>query len=186
MQDKEIVELYWNRDEKAIAETTVKYGKYCKSIAMNIVCENEDAEECVNDTYLQTWNSIPPHRPGLLSAFLGKIVRNLAFNKYKSIHSAKRGGYEVTLILDELCEIISDNESVEDHALRQEMIKDINSFIRTLPEEKQYMFIRRYWYSDSIMDIAKQCGRTENSISVELSRIRNKLRVYLIERGYDL
>lgn len=186
MEDKDIVGLYWDRDEKAITETSVKYGRYCKRIAMNIVCNNEDAEECVNDTYLHTWNCIPPHKPSLLSAFLGKIVRNLSFNRYKSIHSAKRGGYEVTLILDELCEIVSDNETVEDHAIRQEMIRDINSFIHDLSEEKQYMFIRRYWYSDRIIDIAKQCGRTENSVSVELCRIRNKLRDHLIERGHEL
>ena len=186
MEDKEIVALYWKRDEKAISETAVKYGKYCKRIALNIVCNNEDAEECVNDTYLQTWNSIPPHKPNLLSTFLGKIVRNLSFNKYKSIHSEKRGGYEVTLILDELSEIISDNESVEDHILQLEMIKEINSFIYNLSKEKQYMFIRRYWYSDSIIEIATQCRRTANSVSVELSRIRNKLRDHLIERGYDL
>ncbi len=186
MEDKDIVELYWNRDKKAIAETSEKYGKYCKRIAMNIVCNNEDAEECVNDAYLQTWNCIPPHKPNLLSTFLGKIVRNLSFNKYKSIHSAKRGGYEVTLILDELCEIVSDNDTVEDHVIRQEIIRDINSFIHDLAKEKQYMFIRRYWYSDSIIDIAKKCGRTKNSISVELGRIRIKLRNYLIERGHDL
>ena len=186
MEDKEIVALYWKRDEKAISETAVKYGKYCKRIALNIVCNNEDAEECVNDTYLQTWNSIPPHKPSLLSTFLGKIVRNLSFNKYKSIHSAKRGGYEIALILDEICEIVSDKDSVEDHVIRQEMIRDINSFIQNLSEEKQYMFIRRYWYSDSIIDIAKQCEKTENNVSTVLGRIRNKLRNYLIERGYDL
>ena len=186
MEDKDIVQLYWNRDEKAISETSVKYGNFCKRIAMNIVCNHEDAEECVNDTYLQTWNSIPPHKPHLLSAFLGKIVRNLSFNKYKSIHSIKRGGYEVPLILDEICEIVSDRESVENHVIRQEMVRDINNFIQNLSEEKQYMFIRRYWYSDSIIYIANQCGRTENTTSVELGRIRKRLREYLIERGYDL
>ena len=186
MKDQDIVHLYWIRDERAIAETAVKYGTYCHSIAVKIVASHEDAEECVNDTYLQTWNSIPPHKPNLLSVYLGKIVRNLSFNKYKAMHAAKRGGYEIALILDELCEIVSDRESVEDQVIRQEMIRDINAFLHRLSEEKQYMFIRRYWYSDSIIEIAKQCGKTENAVSAELGRIRKKLRSDLTERGYDL
>lgn len=186
MEDKDIVHLYWERNERAITETSVKYGKYCKSIAINILNNNEDADECVNDAYLNTWNSIPPHKPNILSTFLGKIVRNLSFNKYKQIHSLKRGGYETTLILDELSEIVSDDESVEDAVIREEMIKTINEFIFTLSEEKRYIFIRRYWYSDSIKNIADNCDCSANSISVDLNRIRNKLRDYLIERGYEL
>lgn len=186
MEDMEIVQMYWDRNEQAIAETSAKYGSYCTSIAMNILNNREDAEECVNDTYMNTWNSIPPHKPNMLSTFLGKIVRNLSLNKYKHIHRAKRGGNEFALILDELGEIVSDKEEILDNVIRNELIKTINSFIATLSEEKQYMFFRRYWYSDSIKDIAAGCGRTENYISVELGRIRNKLRVHLTERGYDL
>lgn len=186
MEDKNIVQLYFDRNERAITETSMKYGRYCSNIAMNILNNHEDAEECVNDTYLNTWNSMPPHKPKMLSTFLGKIVRNLSFNKYKAIHSIKRGGYEISIILDEICEIVSDDENVEDCVIREELVKDINKFIDTLSKEKQYMFIRRYWYSDSITYIAKKCGRSENSISVELSRIRYKLRIYLSERGYEL
>ena len=186
MEDKDIVRLYWDRNERAIDETSAKYGSYCTSIAMNILNNREDAEECVNDTYLNTWKSIPPHKPNMLSTFLGKIVRNLSFNKYKHIHSIKRGGDEISLILDELSEIVSGKETVLDNVLRNELIKTIDNFIKTLSEEKRYIFIRRYWYSDSIKAIAAECSRTENSISVELNRMRNKLRKYLAERGYDL
>lgn len=186
MEDKDIVQMYWDRDERAIAETSAKYGRYCANIAMNILNNHEDAEECVNDAYLNAWNSIPPHRPGILSAFLGRIVRNISLNKYKHIHTAKRGGFEITLILDELGEIVSDEEAVIDVAVRNELVRTINGFIAALSEEKQYMFFRRYWYSDSIKSIAARCGRTENYISVELGRIRKKLRGYLTERGYEL
>lgn len=186
MNDKDIVQLFWDRNEQAITETSLKYGHYCSVIAKNILDSDEDAEECVNDVYLNTWNSIPPHKPKMLSAFLGKIVRNLSFNKYKSIHSMKRGGYEISLILDELGEIVSGEESVEDNIQRNELIKTINNFIGTLSAEKRYIFIRRYWYSDKIAVIANRCGRTENSINVELSRTRKKLREYLTERGYEI
>ena len=186
MEDKDIVQLFWDRNEQAITETSSKYGHYCFSIARNILNNREDAEECVNDTYLNTWKSIPPHKPEMLSTFLGKIVRNLSFNKYKSVHSMKRGGYEISLILDELAEIVSDEESVEDNIIRNELLKAIDDFIKTLSDEKKYIFIRRYWYSDKITAIANQCGRTENSVNVELNRIRKKLRDYLTERGYEI
>lgn len=186
MNDEDIVQLFWDRNEQAITETSSKYGSYCLSIAKNILGNHEDAEECVNDTYLNTWNSIPPQKPKILSAFLGKIVRNLSFNKYKATHTLKRGGYEMELILDELGEIVSDNESVEDIVIRNELIVVINEFINNLSDEKRYIFVRRYWYSDKITTIANQCGRTENSIHVELNRIRKKLHNYIIERGYDI
>lgn len=186
MEDQDIVRMYWERNERAITETSAKYGRYCTSIAMNILKNHEDAEECVNDTYLNAWNSIPPHKPSVLSAFLGKIVRNLSFNKYKHIHSEKRGGYEIPVILDELSDIVSNEETALDSAIRHEMMKAINDFIGTLSQEKRYIFIRRYWYSDCIKAIADQCGRTENAVSVELNRMRNKLRDDLTERGYDL
>lgn len=186
MEDKEIVSLYFDRNEQAIAETARKYGSYCTSIAMNILNDRQDAEECVNDTYMSTWNAIPPHKPSVLSTFLGKITRNLSFNKYKAKHSAKRGGYEIALILDELSEVVSDEDTVEDHIDQAELIKAVNAFLSELPENKRYMFVRRYWYSDSLKEIASRCGRTENSTAVELSRIRKALRVYLSERSFEL
>ena len=186
MEDKDIVQLYWDRNEQAIAETSAKYGRHCTNIAMNILNNPEDAEECVNDTYMKTWDSVPPNRPVILSAFLGRIVRNLSLNRYKRDRTAKRGGNEMTVILDELGDIVSDEEAAIDVVIRNELVQTINSFIAALPKEKQYMFFRRYWYSDSIKAIASNCGRTENYISVELGRIRKKLRVYLTERGYEL
>ena len=186
MEDKDIVQLYFARNEQAIVETSVKYGNYCMSIAMNILNNPEDAEESVNDTYLKTWNSIPPHKPNILSTFLGKIVRNISFNKYKANHAMKRGGNEISAILDEISEIVSNNESVEDEVIANELANAVNDFINTLSELKRHIFIRRYWYSDKISVIAHRCGSSENYIHVELNRIRKQLRNYLIERGYEL
>lgn len=183
MEDKEIVALYWARDEKAIQETALKYGSYCTAVAMHILENREDAEECVNDAYLSAWNAIPPHKPALLSTFLGKIVRNLSFNRYQQKHAQKRGGGEIAVILDELSEILPDREAVEEQVIRKELLRAIEDFLRTLPEDRRCMFLRRYWYSDSIGDIAAQCGRTENAVSVTLNRIRSRLRAYLTERG---
>lgn len=183
MEDQNIIKLYFDRDEAAISETASKYGKYCRIIAMNILGSHEDAEECVNDTYLGAWNSMPPQKPSMLSVFLGRITRNLSFNKYKYYHADKRGGGETALILDELSEIVSGEESVEDEVLERELINEINSFLNALPEHKRGIFIRRYWYSDSISSIAERYGITENAASVTLNRIRNKLREYLTERG---
>lgn len=135
----------------------------------------------LTDTYLKTWNSIPPHKPNILSTFLGKIVRNLSFNKYKANHTMKRGGNEISVILDEISEIVSNNESVEDEVITKELEKAINDFINTFSDLKRYIFIRRYWYSDKISVIAYQCGKSENYVHVELNRIRKQLRNYLIE-----
>lgn len=186
MGDKDIIKLYFERNEQAICETSAKYGNYCKSISLNIVGNYEDAEECVNDTYLGAWKSIPPHKPAVLSAFLGKIVRNLSFNKYKAIHAQKRIGNEFSAVLDELCEIVSDKENAEDEVIMKEMVSDINQFLDSLSEEKRYIFIRRCFYADSIKQIAKNCKRNENYISVELSRTRHKLKEHLTKRGYEL
>ncbi len=186
MDDAKIVQLYFERNEQAIQETADKYGNYCISIAKNILGNNEDAEECVNDTYLNTWNSIPPHKPKMLSTFLGKIVRNLAFNRYKHNHADKRGGGELPLVLDELAECVSDNDGITDAYVMKELVSTINEFLSTLAEDKRSIFIRRYWYTESIIDIAKSHGMESAAVSMTLSRIRSKLHNYLIERGYDI
>ena len=186
MEDKEILRLYCDRDQRAISETSAKYGRFCGKIAMNILHSREDAEECVNDTYLRAWNSIPPVIPSIFSAFLGRITRNLSFNRYKALHADKRGGGETALILDELAEIVSDGETPENELMRRELTKEINEFLTGLSEEKRGMFIRRYWYSDKVSDIAERYGKTESTISVTLNRLRKKLRDFLKERGYDL
>lgn len=186
MEDCKIVQLYWNRDPNAITQTANKYGNYCAAIAKNILGNNEDAEECVNDTYMSAWNSMPPHKPDVLSAFLGKITRNLSFNRYKFEHARKRGGSEIPSVLDELSECISGTKNVEKELEYKELIKSINSFLDNLSYEKRSLFVRRYWYSDSIRTIAKQHNMKESSVSMTLKRLRTKLKKYLLERGFEL
>ena len=185
MEDDKIVQLYWDRDETAITATSDKYGAYCLSISRNILGNNEDAQECVNDTYLKAWNTIPPHRPAMLSTFLGKITRNLSFDRYKASRRDKRGGSQTALVLDELGEIIADKRS-DDEFDRKELLESINAFLSSLPPDKRKMFVCRYWYAYSIPEIAKRFGMTENNVSVSLNRTRQKLRNYLKERGFDL
>lgn len=186
MEDSKIVQLYWDRSPDAISQTAKKYGTYCTSIARNILGNREDAEECVNDTYMNAWNSMPDHRPSVLSTYLGKITRNLAFNRYKRERAEKRGGSEIPLILDELGECVSGKENVEKELAYKELINMINTFLKTLPVKKRNIFVCRYWYSDSVADIAKQLGMKENAVSMVLSRLRMRLREYLVERGVEI
>lgn len=186
MDDIKIVQLYWERDQNAITETEAKYGNYCTSIAINILGNNEDAEECVNDTYMNAWNSMPPHRPTMLSTFLGKITRNLSFNRYKHNNADKRGGSEISAVLDELSECVSGKNNVEQEIEYKELVKAIDSFLDTLSPEKRSIFVCRYWYTDSISEIAKQFHMRENTVSMTLNRIRLKLKKYLIDGGYEL
>lgn len=186
MDDKDIIQLYLDRDQCALSETAMKYGKYCFTVAMNILGNKEDAEECVNDTYLSTWNAIPPAMPTIFSSFLGKITRNLAFNKYKYNHAKKRGNGELMLVLDELAECVSGIDDVEQESDRQKLAATINSFLETLPSKKRNIFICRYWYSDSISSIAQRYKMTESNVSVTLSRLRSRFKEYLLERGYDV
>lgn len=186
MDDAKIVQMYFDRDEQAIPATADKYGNYCASIANNILGNHEDAEECVNDTYLNTWNAIPPHRPKMLSTFLGKIVRNLAFNRYKHNTADKRGGGEITAVLDELAGCVSGNDNVEQIYEHKELVAAINGFLGTLPAEKRNIFVCRYWYTDSISNIAARYKMTYAAVSMELNRLRTKLHNYLTEREYEL
>ena len=186
MDDAKIVQLYWDRNERAILATADKYGNYCASIAKNILGNHEDAEECVNDTYLNAWNSMPPHRPSILSTFLGKIVRNLSIKRYKHNTADKRGGGQATVVLDEIAEFVSDADSVEQEIDRKELVTAIDSFLDRLPAAKRNIFICRYWYFDSISDIANRFRMTENNVSVTLNRLRLKLHNYLLERGFEL
>jgi len=184
MDDAKIVQMYFDRDEQAVPATAEKYGNYCTSIAKNILGNHEDAEECVNDTYLNTWNAIPPHRPQMLSTFLGKIVRNLAFNRYKHNTADKRGGGEIAAVLDELAGCVSGND-VEQAYEYKELVVAINDFLRTLPTEQRNIFVCRYWYTDSISDIAARYNMTHFAVSMRLNRLRTKLHNYLFERGYE-
>ena len=186
MDDAKIVQMYFDRNEQAIAATADKYGNYCSSIANNILGNHEDAEECVNDTYLNAWNAIPPHRPKMLSAFLGKIVRNLAFNKYKYNTADKRGGGEITAVLDELACCVSGNEGIEQVYEYKQLVAVINDFLGTLPAEKRNIFVCRYWHTDGILDIAARFNMSYAAVSMTLNRLRTKLHNYLVERGYEL
>lgn len=186
MEDSVIVRMYWDRNEEALSATAKKYGSYCLSIAKNIVGNNEDAEECVNDTYLQTWNSIPDNKPEMLSTYLAKITRNLSFNRYKRNNAEKRGGGQIGLVLDELSDLIASPDEPDKEFDSRLLSKAINTFLSNLSVKKRQIFMCRYWYADSIKDIAKRFGMTENNVSVTLNRLRQKLSEYLKESGYEL
>lgn len=186
MNDDQIIELYWQRNDAAIQETSRKYGAYCFAIADNILNCREDSEECVNDTWLQTWNSIPPQRPNIFRIYLAKIIRNLSFNRHQAQHAAKRGGGEITLVLDELAECIAGESDVVDTYQQKELEQSINCFVRSLAERDGNIFIRRYFFTESVSQIAKCYHLTENNVMVILSRTRRKLRIYLEKEGYVL
>ena len=186
MEDFRIVELYWQRDADAIPATSEKYGGYCAAIARNILGNEEDTEECVNDTWLRAWNSMPPHRPNALAAFLGKITRNLSFNRYKQNRADKRGGGELPLVLEELGECVSGTDSVEGELDKKELLGAINVFLKGLTPEKRAVFVCRYWYADSVGDIAARVGMTESHVSMTLTRLRRSLHEYLTKEGFTL
>lgn len=186
MEDTKIVDLYWLRVPEAISETARKYGNYLDSIAMNILRNHEDSQECVNDTYLNAWNAIPPHRPSMLRTFLGKLTRNLAFNRFKKERAERRGGGEICLVLDELADCVSGRDDVEAAYDRKLLVAAIDEFLQRQPERKRRIFLCRYWYADSIRSIARRFSLTEGNVSVILSRLRISLRQYLLERGFDL
>lgn len=184
MDDRSIVALYWQRNERAIEETVTKYGKYLYSISYQILSNEEDAEECVNDTYNDAWQAMPPHRPSILSTFLGKITRRNSIDLWRKHNAEKRGGGEIALVLDELEECVSGNNDVESEIERQELQKKINVFLMGLPRRECHVFICRYWYMNSISDIAKQFNYSESKIKSMLFRTRDKLRIMLEKEGY--
>ena len=176
MDDSRIIELYWQRAEQAVVETDAKYGGYCYAIAYNILSNREDAEESVSDTYLAAWRSIPPKRPSILSAFLGKITRYISLDRWKSRSAYKRGGGEVPLALEELEDCVSGGESPEETLLRRELVMRLNRFLEELPETERRVFLCRYWYLDSVSDIARRFGFSESKVTSMLHRTRQKLR----------
>ena len=184
MEDGKIVELYWLREESAIAKTDEKYGNYCRSIAMNILQNPEDTEESVSDTYLAAWNTIPPHRPAILATFLGKLTRRISIDRWRQNHALKRGGNEVKVALEELEECVSERQTAEDAVIDKEMIESVNDFLKHLPKAQRQMFLLRYWYLEPIERIARQFGLTANHTRVLLHRIRQRLRTHLAKEGY--
>lgn len=184
MDDVRIVALYWERSDTAIPETASKYGSYLTSISYNILASREDAEECVNDTYHDAWSSIPPHRPSILSTFLGKITRRISIDRWRKLTADKRGGGELTLALDELEECVSGIGSMEDEIERKELAKLFNDFLNTLPVAERRVFLCRYWYMDPIQSIAQQFGFSQSKVASMLHRTRAKLRTALEKEGY--
>lgn len=186
MNDQEIIALFWTRNERAIYVTAEKYGNYCHAIAYNILYNRLDAEECVNDTYLGAWNSIPPKKPNILTGFLGKITRNLALNRYKRDHAEKRGGGQVEIALSELENCIPDVKGVE-QAVEEELLATvINKFLRAQAKNKRNVFVLRYWYLYPVKDIADMYGASESKIKAILFRMRNELRKTLEKEEISL
>ena len=184
MEDREIVELYWQRSDLAISETDSKYGRYCHTIAYNICGTDEDAEECVNDTWFRAWNRMPSERPRALSAFLGCITRNLAINTIKAKNRIRRGGGEAALALDELSECISGGQSPEQLLEEKELEGAVGRFAAGLPEKERMIFILRYWYLAPVAEIADRLRCGQGAVKTSLFRSRKKLRAVLTEEGF--
>ncbi len=183
MEDSEIISLFFERSEQALAELNRKYGAAVKKTAANILCDRLDAEECVNDTYLRVWNSIPPQRPNPLVSYVCKIARNLALDRYRSNKAEKRNG-SMDLVLEEMEECIPSDMNVETELEAKELTAAINRFLEALPAEDRRLFVRRYWYGDSVTDLAAAAGSNANRISVRLFRLREKLRNTLKKEGF--
>ena len=183
MEDKQIVDLYWQRSDLAISETNRKYGRYCHTIAYNICGIDEDAEECVNDTWFRAWNLMPDHRPAILSTFLGRITRSISIDCIKTKNRIKRGGGEAVLALDELEECIPGGTNPEQALEEKELARAIGSFVSGLPKTEKKIFVLRYWYVASIDDIAETLGFSIGKVKTSLFRTRKKLKNYLEEEG---
>ena len=182
MEDKQIVELYWARSETAILETEKKYGRYCHYVAYQILCDDEDAKEVVNDTYLKTWTTIPPQRPDPLKPYIGTISRQLALDKYRRQHAKKRLG-QVPLVLDELSECIPDYDNGADIDESIALSEALNRFIWSLPRQTRNIFVRRYFYMSTISEIAKDFSMKESNVTMYLLRTRKKLKQFLKKEG---
>ena len=186
MQDQEIIELYFARNEQAIIESSDKYGYYCTSIALNILQNMQDAEECVNDTWLRAWDSIPPARPNYLQLYLGSITRHISLDRFRSQKAVKRGGGELVLALDEVRDVIASDADVPTQVAEQEFSEIFNRFLWSLSERDCNVFLRRYYYLDPIALIAKRYGLSISNVQKILSRTRAKLRAYLEKEGYAI
>lgn len=183
MEDERIIELYWERNQQAIAATEEKYGAYCRKIAYNILYNHEDCEECVNDTWFRAWNAMPDERPGILSAFLGAITRNLSLDCYRKLHSKKRGNGEMTYVFDELSDCIA-GDGPEQQADANALAEALNDFLQQTEKENRMIFIRRYWYMESVSAIAEKYGISESRVKSSLFRTRKKLHKFLLREGY--
>ncbi|MDE7193943.1 MAG: RNA polymerase sigma factor [Oscillospiraceae bacterium] len=183
MEDNEIVGLYWARSESAIRATAEKYGRYCAAIALNILCKTEDAEEICNDTWLAAWNSIPPNRPKVLKAYLGKITRRLSLKRWRDMSREKRGGGTAALALEELGECVPSGSCAEDSFNRDMLVRALNVFLSSLRENERRVFICRYWYMDSIEKISGDFGYSRSKVKSMLYRTRARLAEHLNREG---
>lgn len=186
MTDSEIIRLYWQRSEQAIAASREQYGSYCHTIAWNILGNAQDSEECVSDTWLQAWNTIPPHYPRRLAAFLGRITRNLALNRVRDAGTEKRGGGQAALALAELEECVPATENVAQTVEDAEILRVLERFLRTQPEQKRNIFIRRYWYMTPVRQLAADYRMSESKAAALLHRMRMQLRAELEREGIAL
>ena len=184
MDDIEIIDMYWERDQKAIYYTSQKYEVYCYKVAVNILKNKEDSEECVNDTWLAAWNEMPPKRPDILKLFLARITRNSAINALKSRMARKRFASEGIVALEELSECIGDGKDISSELEAKELEASIGRFVSQLPEREGNIFARRYFYTEKIKIIASEYGLTKHNVTVILHRTRIKLRNYLIKEGF--
>lgn len=182
MDDKQIIALFFERSERAITQLDIKYGHICSQVSYNILKNEEDSKECVNDAYLAAWNTIPPQNPDPLLVYICKIVRNLSVKKYHSNTAQKRNSY-YDVALHELESCLSSSFSIDDLFSEKELAKILNNFLAGLDKDSRIMFVRRYFYSDSISDIAKRFGISKHNTTVRLSRIRNKLKLFLEKEG---
>jgi len=186
MDDTKIIDLYWIRSESAISETAKKYGSYCRSIAFRILHNDQDSEECVNDTWLGAWSSMPPKRPSVLSTFLGRITRNLSLNRWKQYNTEKRGCAETTVALEELQECVPAPDGVESALDDMALTDALSRFLLSLSQEAQKFFVQRYWYLCSIREIADNCGVSTSKVKMSLLRSRQGLQKFLQEEGIAL
>lgn len=182
--DNEIIELFNSRDEKAISAASSKYGLYCTAVAMNILGNRQDAEECLNDTLLKAWESIPPAKPDNLPGYLAKIAKNISLNRYRSTHTEKRGSGSIDSVYEELSECVPDKNSIERSYEHKELIEAINVFLAKLAADKRDIFVLRYWYCMSVSEVAARVGVSENRAAVELFRTRKRLVKHLEKRGF--
>lgn len=183
MQDKQIIDLFFARDERAVLQTKQKYGKMCFSIANNILHNREDTAECENDTYFALWNSIPPENPRNLGAFLAKITRNIAIKKVREKTAQKRGGGQAELPLDELIDCLADKNGFEEQLRAEELSELLNCFLNALEKTERNVFVCRYWYCDSVSDIASNFGFSKSKVKMMLLRTREKLSAFLGREG---
>ena len=182
MEDQTIIDLFELRSEKAVGELADKYGKLCNRIAVNILKNERDAEECVNDAYLGVWNTIPPQKPEKLGSYVCRIVRNLAVKQYHYNTAQKRNSY-YDAALEELSECLPSGENVEETCDARELSQVLNRFLATLDKESRMLFVRRYWYADSVSALAEMFQLNPHTVSVRLSRLRQKLNRFLKEEG---